>query len=132
MQQSKLILVVDDEPDIVTLIKSRLEMNSYAVETAYNGIEAVEKAKKTNPDMILLDLMMPVMDGYEAGKRIKEDPQTKDIPIILFTAAAAEDVSKKGMETIEAVDYVIKPFDEQALMFLLSRVAEVTKKRVDR
>lgn len=122
----KKILVVDDEPDIVFLIKSRLEANNYLVEGAYNGKEGIEKAKEFKPDMILLDLMMPIMDGYEAGENLRNDPETKDIPIILFTAASAEEVSQKGSEIIAAVDYVVKPFDEAALVFLVKRVTELT------
>lgn len=124
----KRILVVDDEPDIVTLVKSRLEANGYEVVSAYNGKDGVEKAEEAQPDMILLDLMMPIMDGYEAGQKLKENPKTKDIPIILFTAAAAEEVAKKGAETIEAIDYVVKPFDDAALLFLINRIADITEK----
>ncbi len=124
----KRILVVDDEPDIVTLVKSRLEANGYEVVSAYNGKDGLEKAEEAQPDMILLDLMMPIMDGYEAGQKLKENPKTKDIPIILFTAAAAEEVAKKGADTIEAIDYVVKPFDDAALLFLINRIADITEK----
>lgn len=126
--RKKKILVVDDEPDIVTLIKSRLEANGYEVVSAYNGKDGLEKAEETQPDMILLDLMMPIMDGYEAGQKLKENPKTKNIPIILFTAASAEEVAKKGAETIEAIDYVVKPFDDAALLFLINRIADITEK----
>jgi len=125
--EKKKILVVDDEPDIVILIKSRLESNGYEVIGAYNGKEGIEKAKEFKPDMILLDLMMPIMDGYEAGEILRNEEETKDIPIILFTAASAEEVSQKGTDIIAAVDYVVKPFDEAALMFLVKRVTEVTE-----
>lgn len=126
--KKKKILVVDDEPDIVTLIKSRLEANGYDVVSAYNGKDGLEKAEESQPDMILLDLMMPIMDGYEAGQKLKENPKTKNIPIILFTAASAEEVAKKGAETIEAIDYVVKPFDDAALLFLINRIADITEK----
>lgn len=126
--KKKKILVVDDEPDIVTLIKSRLEANGYDVVSAYNGKDGLEKAEEAQPDMILLDLMMPIMDGYEAGQKLKENPKTKNIPIILFTAASAEEVAKKGAETIEAIDYVVKPFDDAALLFLINRIADITEK----
>lgn len=126
--KKKRILIVDDEPDIVTLIKSRLEANGYEVVSAYNGKDGIEKAEEAQPDMILLDLMMPIMDGYEAGQKLKENPKTKEIPIILFTAAAAEEVAKKGADTIEAIDYVVKPFDDAALLFLINRIADLTEK----
>jgi len=70
--KKKCILVVDDEPDIVTLVKSRLEANGYEVISAYNGKDGIEKALEAQPDMILLDLMMPIMDGYEAGRKLKD------------------------------------------------------------
>jgi len=126
--KKKCILVVDDEPDIVTLVKSRLEANGYEVISAYNGKDGIEKALEAQPDMILLDLMMPIMDGYEAGRKLKDNPLTKDIPLILFTAASAEEVAKKGAETIEAIDYVVKPFDDAALLFLINRIADITEK----
>jgi len=126
--KKKCILVVDDEPDIVTLVKSRLEANGYEVISAYNGKDGIEKALEAQPDMILLDLMMPIMDGYEAGRKLKDNPKTKDIPLILFTAASAEEVAKKGAETIEAIDYVVKPFDDAALLFLINRIADITEK----
>jgi len=126
--KKKCILVVDDEPDIVTLVKSRLEANGYEVISAYNGKDGIEKALEAQPDMILLDLMMPIMDGYEAGQKLKDNPLTKDIPLILFTAASAEEVAKKGAETIEAIDYVVKPFDDAALLFLINRIADITEK----
>ena len=126
--KKKCILVVDDEPDIVTLVKSRLEANGYEVISAYNGKDGIEKALESQPDMILLDLMMPIMDGYEAGQKLKDNPKTKDIPLILFTAASAEEVAKKGAETIEAIDYVVKPFDDAALLFLINRIADITEK----
>lgn len=127
-EKRKRVLVVDDEPDIVMLIKSRLEANGYEVVSAYNGKDGIEKAEESQPSLILLDLMMPVMDGYEAGQKLKENPKTKDIPIILFTAASAEEVAKKGAETIDAIDYVVKPFDDAALLFLINRIADITKK----
>ncbi|MCK5706032.1 MAG: response regulator [Candidatus Aureabacteria bacterium] len=126
MSIKKKVLVVDDEPEIVILVKSRLEANGFEAIGADNGKEAIEKALTENPDIILLDLLMPVMDGYEAMNHLKKHEETKDIPIILFTAAPPEKVIKKGDDTMNAIDFVMKPFDDGALSTLLKRVKQIT------
>ena len=127
MAKNITILVVDDEPDIITLLESRLSSHGFTVLKAYNGKEGLDAAIAHTPNLILLDLMMPVMDGYEATKQLRSNQKTKKIPIILFTAAPAEIVAQKGEETMEAVDYVIKPFDDAAINFLISRIKELVK-----
>ncbi|MBN2143273.1 MAG: response regulator, partial [Candidatus Aureabacteria bacterium] len=83
---------------------------------------------KEKPDIILLDLLMPEMDGYEVMKHLKENSDTAKIPVILFTAAPPEAVVKKGGQVMDAVDFVIKPFDDKALMFIVNRIADMTRK----
>ncbi len=78
------ILVVDDEPDMVEMIKAALESAHHQVLAAYNGQEGIDKAKKERPDAIILDIMMPVKDGFAACKEIKEDPLLKQIPILVL------------------------------------------------
>jgi len=73
---------------------------------------------------------MPEMDGYEVMKKLKSDPETAKIPVILFTAAPPEEVTKKGGQVMEAVDFVIKPFDDKALLFLINRIADMTTEDV--
>ena len=84
------ILVVDDEQDILELIRHTLNKEGYEVHVAANGQQAVEKAKKIKPSLILMDVMMPVMDGMEACRQLKEDPETSNLPIIFLTARSEE------------------------------------------
>ena len=84
-----LILVADDEPVNLALIRRRLEWEQYRVETAEDGGQAVEAARRTLPDLIILDVMMPVMDGLQACRLLKADPATRDIPVIVFSILAA-------------------------------------------
>jgi len=83
---SKRVLVVDNEPDLVTLVESRLNAKGYEVVTAYSGAEGLEKCKLLKPDAVVLDIMMPGIDGSTMAAQIKEDPNTSQIPIIFLTA----------------------------------------------
>lgn len=113
MNEKKRILVVDDEPDFAAIVQGNLEKEGFEVEVAYNGIEGLEKVHAHPPDAIVLDVMMPEMDGYEVCKKLKADEKCCDIPIILLTAVASHVTSTRyshrdGMET-EADDYIAKP-----------------------
>lgn len=102
------ILIVDDMPDNLSLMMELLK-NDYVVKLANGGGRALKLASmKPSPDLILLDIMMPEMDGYEVCQRLKEDPETKDIPVVFLTAKSEVDDEKKGLE-IGAVDYITKP-----------------------
>jgi DNA-binding response OmpR family regulator len=106
------VLVVDDEKNIVQLAKMYLASEGYAVESAYNGAEALEKVKARRPDLVVLDLMMPKVDGWEVCRRIRQET---DIPIIILTARG-DDVDKiLGLE-LGADDYVTKPFNPRELV----------------
>jgi two-component system alkaline phosphatase synthesis response regulator PhoP len=123
------ILVVDDEPDVVEMIKAALESASYQVVAAYNGKEGIEKAKKEKPDAIILDIMMPEKDGFVACKELKGDPTCKDIPILILTAvgehfADTRYAKSMGLD-LEAEDYIDKPIDPK---MLLARLAKLLKK----
>jgi len=83
---SKRVLVVDNEPDLVTLVESRLNAKGYEVVTAYSGAEGLEKCKRLRPDAVVLDIMMPGIEGSTMATQMKEDPNTCQIPIILLTA----------------------------------------------
>ncbi len=111
----KKILVVDDEAQLVEMIKMRLEANGYEVISAYDGQEALEKAKKEGPDLIILDLMLPKLDGYKVCALLKKDARYAKIPIIIFTARAQEE-DRKLEEEIGADAYITKPFEPQALL----------------
>jgi len=111
----KKILVVDDEKELVEMIKMRLEASGYEVIPAYDGQEALEKARKEKPDLIVLDLMLPKIDGYKVCRMLKFDEKYKHIPIIMFTARAQEEDKKLG-EEVGADAYITKPFESQALL----------------
>ena len=114
MAEKKKILVVDDERDLVETLVFRLEALGYEVLTAYNGQEGLDKARTEKPDLILLDVMMPVMDGYQVCRMLKFDEEFKSIPIIMLTARG-QDKDKKTGSDVGADDYVTKPFDSADL-----------------
>ena len=104
------ILVTDDDDRVRQMLGFRLRMFGYEVLQASNGREAVEIAKREQPDLVLLDAMMPEMDGFQACSRLKQDEQTAHIPVLMVTAKAeAKDVTRAF--TSGAVDYVVKPYD---------------------
>ena len=109
------ILVVDDEPDAVELIEFNLKNADYRVATADDGNEAVRKARSFAPDLIVLDWMLPGIDGLEVCKRLRKDPQTSAIPIIMLTAKAGEIDRVLGLE-MGADDYLTKPFSPRELL----------------
>ena len=112
---AKKILVVDDDPHIVKLVESRLKANRYDVITAKNGIESLEKANKEKPDLIILDILMPEMDGYQTLRELKESAETKSIPVIMFTAKGQSEDVEKSYE-LGASDYIVKPFTPVTLL----------------
>ncbi|MCR9065958.1 MAG: response regulator transcription factor [Cytophagales bacterium] len=109
------ILLVDDEEDIVELLKYNLTKEGYKVDSAPNGLEGIEKAKEFKPDLILMDIMMPVMDGIEAGRSIKNNEKLKQIHVIYLTARA-EEFSEIAAFDAGADDYITKPIKPRALM----------------
>jgi DNA-binding response OmpR family regulator len=117
------ILIVDDEPDIVETLAFRLEQEGYAVITAGDGLEGLEKARNESPDLIVLDVMMPKLDGFQVARLLKFDEQYQHIPIVMLTAKTQEQDEATGIKT-GADDYVKKPFDSQTLM-------DVIRKRLD-
>jgi len=118
------ILLVDDEIDTLLPLKMSLEVEDYLVLGASNGFEALELAKTNIPDLILLDIMMPGMDGYEVCVQLKKDPVTRNIPVIMLTAKDAVREKVKGLE-IGADDYVTKPFN---LNELKARIKSVMRR----
>ena len=120
---AKRILLVDDEQQLVDMVKVRLEANNYLVLTAYDGQEALEKARKEKPDLIILDLMLPKMDGYKVCGLLKADTRYNKIPIIMFTARAQDSDIKMGKE-VGADIYITKPFEAE---ILLKKIKELLK-----
>lgn len=119
------ILVVDDEPDAIELIEFNLKNAGYRVLTATDGAEAIQKAKFHLPALILLDVMIPEVDGLDVCKILRRDPTTASIPIILLTAKAAEIDRVLGLE-LGADDYVTKPFSPRELLL---RMKNLIKRR---
>ncbi len=109
------VLVVDDEEYIQHILNFSFGAEGYDVVTAADGEEGIKKAKSEKPDIIVLDIMMPKMDGYEACRRLKTDPSTKNIPVILLTAKGREVDRKLGTQA-GADDYVVKPFSPGRLI----------------
>jgi len=112
--QKKTILLVDDVPANIQIANAILK-DSYKVYVATNGAKALELADKVSPDLILLDIMMPEMDGYEVCSRLKSNTQTREIPIIFLTAQTEIEDETKGFQ-VGAVDYIHKPFSPAVVM----------------
>ena len=109
------ILVVDDEVNITQILEFSIGAEGYEVVTAANGEEAIEKARREQPDLIILDVMMPRIDGYEACRILKTNPLTKSIPVVLLTAKG-RDIDKRLGYEVGATDYIIKPFSPNKLI----------------
>ena len=118
------VLAVDDEFEVLSAIKMRLEANNYEVILAVDGLEALYKARNNKVDLIILDLMLPKMDGYKVCRMLKFDDKYKDIPIIMLTARDKESDLKLGAE-VGANAYLTKPFDNEVL---LNKIKELIKK----
>jgi two-component system alkaline phosphatase synthesis response regulator PhoP len=110
----KRILVVDDERDIVDLLRYNLVREGYDVVSAYNGKEALDKSASP-PDLVILDVMMPVLDGFETCKKLKADPRTSGVPVIFLTASSSEVDEVLGLE-LGADDYIQKPISPRKLV----------------
>ncbi|HCU38081.1 MAG TPA: two-component system response regulator [Armatimonadetes bacterium] len=118
---AKKILVVDDERHIVRLVEVNLTRAGYDVISAYDGVEALEKVAEDIPDMIVLDVMMPRMDGFEVLKNLQADPKYKDIPVIMLTAKAQDADIFKGWQS-GVSSYLTKPFNPKELLVFVQRI----------
>lgn len=117
------ILVCDDERHIVRLIQVNLERQGYNVVTAYDGKEGLEKVKAEKPDMVVLDVMMPYMDGFEVLKTLRRDPATEALPVIMLTAKAQDKDVFEGYH-YGADMYLTKPFNPMELVSFVKRIAQ--------
>lgn len=124
------ILVVDDEPDAVELIEFNLKAAGYDVVTATDGEEALKRARSVMPQLIILDLMLPEVDGLEVCKILRRDPRTAGVPIIMVTAKAAEIDRVLGLE-LGADDYVTKPFSPRELVLRVKRLLRASQAAED-
>lgn len=121
------ILIVEDEKDIVELLKYNLQKEGFKTIFAYNGNDALESIEKGNPDLIILDLMLPEIDGIEICRILKKDNETKNIPIIMLTARATEMDKILGLD-LGADDYITKPFSPREVVSRIKAVLRRTKK----
>ena len=117
------ILVVDDEPDAVELIEFNLKQAGYDVVSAADGAEALKKARSAQPSLVILDIMLPEIDGFEVCKLLRRDPVTVNIPILMLTAKAAEIDRVLGLE-LGGDDYVTKPFSPRELILRVKKILE--------
>ncbi len=122
------ILVVDDEPDIVNIVERILKKHGFETMGAYSGEETLNILKKEKPDLILLDIMMPGMDGWETAKKIKENPETKDIPIVFLTIRGEEEDQEKSFIYSKANAHITKPIIEEKLIATIKWVLKTSKK----
>ncbi len=122
------ILIVDDEEDVLELVRYNLDRSGYQIETAASGEEALSKARKNSPDLIILDLMLPGIDGLEVCKKLKSDVKTEHIPIVMLTAKGDEADIVTGLE-LGAEDYVTKPFSPK---ILIARVRRILHRAISR
>jgi CheY-like chemotaxis protein len=113
--KSKKILFIEDEPDQIMVVKIRLEADGFEFISATNGEDGLKEAQSEKPDLILLDIIMPKMDGYEVCKRLKADPKTKAIPVIVITAVATKDLEQKCVG-VGADDLIRKPYESADLV----------------
>jgi two-component system alkaline phosphatase synthesis response regulator PhoP len=129
MTDKKRILVVDDEPDFASIVQANLEKEGFVVDVAYDGVEGLEKVKANPPDAIVLDVMMPEMDGYQMCSTLKGDDNWCNIPVVLLTAVADHVTSTRyshadGMAT-EADDYLPKPASAEQITESIKRLITV-------
>lgn len=127
VQESKaLILVADDEPIIVEVLKTKLEKAGYSVEIASNGKAALKKIADLTPDLLILDIKMPEMDGYEVCQRIRQNEDTRGLPILMLTAYGGVDHIVQGLE-MGADDYVTKPFQSEEVLMRVRSLLRVRR-----
>lgn len=122
--KQKRILIADDEEDVVTTLQFTLEKEGYQCLTAYDGKEALDKAKTENPDLIVLDIMMPKMNGYEVSRLLKFDARFKHIPIVMLTARTQAKDKEIGRDTGADV-YITKPFEMDDLVSTVHNILKL-------
>ena len=120
----KCILCVEDEPEMIDLIRLILGRRGFEVKGATGGVEGLKMIREDHPDLILLDLMMPDMDGWEVYQQIKADEKTKGIPVIVVTAKAQSIDKVLGLHIAKVDDYIAKPFSPQELLSSVEKVLQ--------
>jgi len=123
----KCILCVEDEPEMIDLIRLILGRRGFEVKGANGGVEGLKMVRQEMPDLVLLDLMMPDMDGWEVYQQMKADEKTKNIPVIVVTAKAQSIDKVLGLHIAKVDDYIAKPFSPQDLLSSVEKVLSKTK-----
>lgn len=131
MSERRTVLVVDDEPDVLLLCRVNLEFEGYEVIEAADGEQAMAQAHAHHPDVVLLDVMMPKMDGWQVLAAIKADDELADIPVVMLTAKVQDQDQIRGWSQ-GAADYITKPFSPLALSQVLQDVLETAPEEEDR
>lgn len=121
-KEIKFILCIEDEPEMIDLIRLILERRGFKVQGAAGGMEGIRKVRELHPDLVLLDLMMPDMDGWEVYQQMKADEATRDIPVIVVTAKAQSIDKVLGLHIAKVDDYIAKPFSPQELLASVEKV----------
>src|SRR6266508_3654395 len=116
-QRAGRILIIEDEQDVAELMRYNLAKEGYGVRLVSNGLDGFQQARESRPDMILLDIMVPELNGWEVCRRLKQDPETRGVPVIMVTGRAEEGDKVLGFE-MGADDYVTKPFSPRELVAL--------------
>lgn len=122
----KRILVIDDEPDLLDLVKNWLESKGYDVIAANNGLEGLKKAEDEKPSVVILDVKMPGMDGFEVLNKLRADPKTQYMPVIMLTQKRETESVFKAAD-IGTTDYIMKPFSLQELLKMVKRYSLYTE-----
>ena len=121
------ILIVDDDAELVELLSFNLKQAGYVVDTAFNGVTAIKKARAHKPDLIVLDIMMPELDGFAVCEILRRDPTTTSIPIMMLTALSSELGRMAGLGS-GANDFITKPFSPRALIVRIEALLEKSPK----
>ena len=123
--EKKVVVCIEDEPEMIDLVKLILGRKGFELIGAIGGMEGLEKMRESKPDLVLLDLMMPDMDGWEVYQQMKADDNLKDIPVIVVTAKAQSIDKVLGLHIAKVDDYVTKPFGPQELLQSVNRVLQI-------
>lgn len=118
----KLVVCIEDEQEMIDLVQLILGRRGFTVEGANGGLEGLEKVQKRKPDLVLLDLMMPDMDGWEVYQRMKSDEELREIPVIVVTAKAQSIDKVLGLHIAKVDDYITKPFGPQELLESVEKI----------
>ncbi len=124
--ETKRVVCIEDEPEMIDLVRLILGRKGYDVIGANGGIEGLDAVRRERPDIVLLDLMMPDMDGWEVYQQIKADPALKEIPVVVVTAKAQSIDKVLGLHIAKVDDYITKPFGPQELLESVEKILSVS------